>query len=106
MSSQYTQNIIQKLKDGQGVPHLFQDDLRKFWIWLPSMDEQCGIAVFLDQKTLEIENIISHVQTQIDKLKEYRQSLISEAVTGKIDVRDYSPTEEVDSIAQDACRPN
>jgi type I restriction enzyme S subunit len=33
--------------------------------------------------------LISNIQLQIQKLKEYRQSLISEAVTGKIDVRDY-----------------
>ena len=32
---------------------------------------------------------IGSIQTSIQKLKDYRQSLISEAVTGKIDVRDW-----------------
>jgi type I restriction enzyme S subunit len=31
---------------------------------------------------------------QIDKMKEYRQSIISEAVTGKIDVRDWQPNKK------------
>jgi type I restriction enzyme S subunit len=51
--------------------------------------------------------LIANVFSQIIKLKEYRQSLISEAVTGKIDVRDFSPSkEEVNSIAQDSSRVN
>lgn len=35
------------------------------------------------------------MQTQIQKLKEYRQSLITEAVTGKIDVREFENISEV-----------
>ncbi|MDK2788956.1 MAG: type restriction enzyme subunit [Epulopiscium sp.] len=54
---------------------------------LPSYFEQTAIANFLDQKTAEIDSLIADIQTQIAKLKEYRQSLIYEAVTGKIDVR-------------------
>jgi type I restriction enzyme S subunit len=54
---------------------------------LPSYFEQTAIANFLDQKTAEIDSLIADIQTQIAKLKEYRQSIIYEAVTGKIDVR-------------------
>lgn len=54
---------------------------------LPGYFEQTAIANFLDQKTAEIDNLIADIQTQIAKLKEYRQSIIYEAVTGKIDVR-------------------
>ena len=54
---------------------------------LPPLDEQKEIANFLDRKTQQIDELISTEQRKIELLKEYRQSLISEAVTGKIDVR-------------------
>ncbi|WP_286680619.1 restriction endonuclease subunit S [Tepidanaerobacter sp. EBM-49] len=57
---------------------------------VPPTDEQISIANFLDQKTAEIDSLVSEIQEQIQKLREYRQALIFEAVTGKIDVRDYA----------------
>ena len=53
------------------------------------LDEQQAIVNYLNQKTSEIDDLILKIKLQIQKLKEYRQSLIFEAVTGKIDVRDY-----------------
>ncbi|HPQ44262.1 MAG TPA: restriction endonuclease subunit S [Syntrophales bacterium] len=85
--SDYTQNIIQKMKAGQGVPHLFQADIRKFWLWLPSFEEQNAIAAFLDVETVQIDVLIRKVEESTTKLHEYRTALISAAVTGKIDVR-------------------
>ena len=49
--------------------------------------EQQQIADFLNHKTQRINELIAAEQRKIELLKEYRQSLISEAVTGKIDVR-------------------
>ena len=49
--------------------------------------EQCQIANYLNQKTEQIDKLIAIENQKIQLLKEYRQSLISEAVTGKIDVR-------------------
>ncbi len=56
-------------------------------ILLPPLSEQTQIASFLDGKTQRIDELISEEQRTIELLKEYRQSLISNAVTGKIDVR-------------------
>ena len=58
-----------------------------FQIPISSHQEQTQIVNFLDCKTERIDALISTEQRKIDLLKEYRQSLISEAVTGKIDVR-------------------
>jgi type I restriction enzyme S subunit len=83
------------------------DSIKRFKIITPPLQTQQVIADYLDRKNAGINTLIADIQTQIEKLKEYRQSLISEAVTGKIDVRDFSPSnEEVDSIAQDTCRTN
>lgn len=54
---------------------------------IPTDSEQQQIANFLDRKTEQIDDLIATEHQKIKLLKEYRQSLISEAVTGKIDVR-------------------
>ena len=54
---------------------------------LPPLKEQEQIVDFLDCKTKQIGELISAEQRKIELLKEYRQSLISEVVTGKIDVQ-------------------
>ena len=54
---------------------------------IPSDAEQRHIADFLERKTGQIDELMATEQRKIERLKEYRQSLISEAVTGKIDVR-------------------
>lgn len=56
---------------------------------LPPLEEQDNIINEMNQRTLKVDKLIKGIQEQIQKLKEYRQSLIFEAVTGKIDVRDF-----------------
>lgn len=62
--------------------------LGTFNIVFPPLPEQQAIATFLDRETVKIDKLVTKVETAIDRLKEYRISLISSAVTGKIDVRD------------------
>jgi type I restriction enzyme S subunit len=50
------------------------------------LSEQQQIVSYLDQKTKEIDDLIASEKKRIELLKEYRQSLISEVVTGKIKV--------------------
>jgi len=50
-------------------------------------NEQITIVEYLENRTKEIDELVSMEQKKIDLLKEYRQSLISEVITGKIDVR-------------------
>ena len=49
--------------------------------------EQTQIVNFLDHKTAKIDELRSNEQRSLELLKEYRQTLISEVVTGKLDVR-------------------
>ena len=65
-----------------------QPKLASIEIILPPLAEQRIIADFLDRKTRQIDELRSNEEQNIKLLKEYRQSLISEVVTGKIDVRD------------------
>ena len=48
--------------------------------------EQKAIADYLDTKTAHIDRIIETTNTQIEKLKELRKTLINDVVTGKIKV--------------------
>jgi type I restriction enzyme S subunit len=54
--------------------------------FVESEEEQQQIVTYLDQKTKEINDLIASEKKRIELLKEYRQSLISELVTGKIKV--------------------
>jgi type I restriction enzyme S subunit len=83
------QHDLQSYATGSTATGIKASKLSKLIILLPRLEEQKAIVNFLDQKTAEIDDLIFDIYTQIQKLKEYRQSLISEAVTGKIDVRDY-----------------
>ena len=53
---------------------------------VPPLPEQTSIAAYLDTKTAQIDRIVSTINTQIDKLKELRKTLINDVVTGKIKV--------------------
>lgn len=53
---------------------------------LPSIESQEKIFIFLDTETKKIDTIINEAKKSIALLKEKRQTLISDAVTGKIDV--------------------
>jgi len=68
------------------VPTSFVEN---FSFGLPSIEEQQQIVNFIETETTRIDREIDLAQQEINLLEEYRQSLIAEAVTGKIDVRDY-----------------
>lgn len=68
---------------------------------VPPVEEQLEIVHYVKSQLAIIENTISGIQKQIDLLREYRTRLISDVVTGQIDVRDivvpdYIPEEDTD----------
>jgi len=65
------------------------DILRQLKFPIPPLSEQDRIVEYLDEQTQKIDTTIEKETQRIELLKEYRQSLISEVVTGKIDVRDW-----------------
>ena len=56
-------------------------DMKKITIPMPDLNEQEKIAAFLDAKCEEIDELFTDIQTEIDTLEEYKQSVITEAVT-------------------------
>ncbi len=66
----------------------------RFKIIVPDYREQQVIATYLDRETAKIDRLIKKIQTAIERLQEYRTALITAAVTGKIDVRDWVSKKE------------
>lgn len=63
------------------------EQLENFFIPLPSIEDQRKILGIINKSGIEINLIISKTQQEIELLKEYKTALISEVVTGKVDVR-------------------
>lgn len=86
IKSEYTQNVINQKKDGMGVPHLFQRDIREFVLLLPSTEEQQKIVDFLDEKCSHIDSLIEQKEQLLVELDSYKKSVVYEYVTGKKEV--------------------
>lgn len=71
---------------GSTTPTISQEKINEFPILTPPLNEQQKIVDYLDEQTKEIDDLVELEQKKIELLKEYRQSLISEVVTGKIRV--------------------
>jgi len=81
----------------QRVPVEF---IANFPLPLPPLFEQTAIVAFLDAQTAKLDTAIAAARREIDLLREYRERLIADVVTGKVDVREvavqlpYEPPEE------------
>lgn len=73
---------------GAKMPRVSSDFILTMHYCLPPITEQAAIASYLDHKCATIDNSISNAQHQIELLQEYKQSLITEVVTGKRKVTD------------------
>lgn len=85
---------IDLLNTATAVPMISQNQIENIFVPIPSGKEQKQIADYLDRKTKEIDETTIMVSTQISDLKSYKSALITEAVTGKIDLREWKPKVE------------
>lgn len=77
---------------GSAIPSMTQYDLANISFALPPLQEQKQIANFLDEKCEKINSAIEKTKKQIELVKEYKNTLINEAVCGRIACsRDFSP---------------
>lgn len=76
-------NIIDSANSKSTVDSVRLPMLAEFPVCIPLKYEQQAIADYLNQKCSEIDELISIKQQKIEKLKEYKKSLIFECVTGK-----------------------
>ena len=79
-------DLLNSQSNGVKLPRVSPEIIMNSIIPFPPFNEQIQIFEHLDSKTKEIDELIQLEQKKIDLLKEYRQSLISEVVTGKFKV--------------------
>jgi len=72
---------------------LYWDHFKMLRVALPPLAEQREIVEAAQRETESIDALIRVIEVQNEKLAEYRSALISAAVTGQIDVRNYHPQE-------------
>ena len=80
-------DLLDSQSTGIKVPRVSPEIIMGSYLPYPPKDEQTQIVEHLDKQTQKIDSIIEKETQRIELLKEYRQSLISEVVTGKVDVR-------------------
>ena len=82
----YSSKLTVNFLEGTTFKEISAEAFANFVLPNPSFEEQKTISEYLDEKCAEIDSLISANNSTIEKLKEYRQSVIYEAVTGKIEV--------------------
>lgn len=87
----------QYMTGAAGQQRIPSDFVKNYPIGLPPIDEQLGILEHIQEKSVEIDQAISRAQHEIELMREYRTRLISDVVTGQVDVRGI----EVPEVAED-----
>lgn len=72
---------------GSTMLHMTKQGLENYILSLPPLHEQDAIVEFLDCETAVNDMMVRKIEKQIELLNEYKQSLITHAVTGRIDIR-------------------
>jgi len=89
-------NVIKVISNATTLGILNQEKTKSIDLCAPDIEEQRIIVSFLEDKTLQINDMIDINNQTINRLTEYRTALITAAVTGKIDVRNVKiPDNEV-----------
>jgi restriction endonuclease S subunit len=63
------------------------DEMKKQVVVVPPQDEQQAIVAYIEEMCEKIDKLASELQSEIDYLKEYKQRLIADCVTGQVNVQ-------------------
>jgi len=81
---QLLKTCVTGIREGQNINY---DILKNKHIPLPPIDEQRDIVKYIDNRTADIDRLVVELTYQVEYLKEYKQRLIADVVTGKINVQ-------------------
>lgn len=88
-------DLLEYHSTGVKMPRVAPEIIFNFYYPFPPQSEQEKIVEFIENELSERNELISKYQKQIDLIQEYKTSLISKAVTGKIDVREWQPKQTI-----------
>lgn len=90
MQSNLLKNMLNMVLSSTAIPMLSQELIYNLPTLFPSSEEQENIVIYIEKEVQNIDTTIEFIDIEINLLQEYRTALISEVVTGKIDVRSYT----------------
>ncbi len=105
LSSDYGFHSLKSIQTGALHPHLNCNYVKTIKTPLPPRKEQEKINNYVKKYNSKYETLISKANEQIVLLKERRSALISAAVTGKIDVRNWKPQSATDMLQETTTEP-
>lgn len=89
---------------GAKMPRADWSFMGRLAVAIPPPSEQSAIAEFLDRATADLDATVTSVRQEVSLLQEYHTRLISDVVTGKLDVREVADLLPADSAASDKKR--
>lgn len=87
---------LNQYSESAAQPGLSVSKIQNLKVPFPSFNEQCEIAYHIEKKITPLESAIAQINKQIYLIQEYRNRLISDVVTGQIDVRNIEITDIVE----------
>ena len=91
LASEIFKTYVEPDLTGVSVPHISPEQILSFKIPIPDLDEQRKICRFIKVQLDQMAALFKQTSESVEILQERRSALISAAVTGKIDVRDWQP---------------
>jgi type I restriction enzyme S subunit len=98
-SSKIFTKELKKYATGVKVYRFNISDLKTIYTSVPTIQEQKQIVDYIEKELSKIDKTISTIEKEITLVEEYKTALIAEAVTGKIDVRDFKIPEIEEPLA-------
>ena len=91
-------NMVNSATYGAKMPRIDWGFMGELFVTIPPKEEQIKICDTINVKTSQIDALITKQYDMIEHLKEYKTSLISQAVTGKIDVRGFAASSTSNNV--------
>lgn len=88
LNSSYAKSKKFLMAKGEIIVHIYASSLRDLQIPLPPLQEQEAIAEYLEGRLAKIDTAIEKTKNQVELMREYKTSLISQAVSGKINIKE------------------
>ena len=82
------------------VKHLSSSDIKHLRFHVPPLPEQDQIVAYVEAQVGQLDRVIGEAQAEITLIQEYRQRLVADVVTGKLDVRGVAVPDSIDNDRQ------
>ncbi|MDV4024353.1 hypothetical protein CMT52_08400 [Elizabethkingia anophelis] len=94
LQSDRIQTLINMI-EGASREGLTNNELKNYFIFVPSLKEQLSIISTIKSETQKIDHTISQAEKEIELIKEYKEAMIAEAVMGKVNIKEAKSPQSI-----------